>query len=204
MKRLSQSHLDSPRAIQVLCLLQTRLLHLNTCLDLGIMFDIGLIAKKRQPPCFYPLPSCSDQFAWRLLIALRLQLKRSKQLFALHFPFHTQVISTPALPPVNIHSTAARETKITIENSHAIYPPNGKKGRQRETFMRREDESARRAPQRVRHTSGMARDKEERRCFPAWSLPSSTPTSSPLHQIVQRHKPLRIYCMFLPKLHFHI
>lgn len=88
VKRLSQSHLVSLRAIQILCLLQAMLLDLNTCLDLRIRFDIGLIAKKRQALCFYPLPSCSDQFAWRLQIALRLQLKTSKQLVCspLSFP----------------------------------------------------------------------------------------------------------------------
>lgn len=98
----------------------------------------------------------------------------------------------------------AQQLKTTTENSHAIYPPKGKKGKQRETFMRKENESARRALQRVRHSDGTAGDKEERGRVPAWSLPSSIPTISPLQQLVQRHKPLRIYCMFLLELHFHI
>lgn len=72
------------------------------------------------------------------------------------------MISTPALPPLNAHSTPARDKKITTENSHAIYPPKGKKGRQREAFMKKENESAHRAPQRVRHSNAMALETKKK------------------------------------------
>lgn len=160
VKRLSQSHPDHPRAIQALCLLQTRLWQLNTCLDLGIRFDVGLTtAKKRPAPCFHPLP-------WRVRGAVRPQLKRSKQAVCPPPSLQRLMISTPTQPPLSTPSTAGKGAEITTENSHAVHPAKGEKGRRREAFLRKENEAAHRAPRRVRHSDRMAGDKEERGCSP--------------------------------------